>query len=48
MSDTHQMRSYEQFEIDFGEKLGIVVVDYQLGFTDPQFPLGGAPLIERR
>jgi maleamate amidohydrolase len=45
--DVYQKRSYGQVEIGFGEQPGIVVVDYQLGFTDPRYPLGGAPLILR-
>jgi len=47
MSDAYIQRTYGAAEIGFGEKPGIVVVDYQLGFTDPQYPLGGAPLIQR-
>jgi len=47
MSDVYAERSYGAGEIGFGEKPGIVVVDYQLGFTDPAWPLGGAPLIRR-
>ena len=40
-------RSYAQVPIGFGHKPGIVVVDYQVGFTDPQYALGGAPLVRR-
>lgn len=47
MSDVYTERSYGSGSIGFGEKPGIVVVDFQTAFTDPQFPLGGAPLIER-
>ncbi len=47
MTDVFAERSYGALEIGFGEKPGIVVVDYQLGFTDAQYPLGGAPLIMR-
>ena len=47
MSDVYIERSYGAESIGFGEKPGIVVVDYQLGFTDGAWPLGGAPLIER-
>ena len=47
MPDVYQARSYGEVAIGFGEKPGIVVVDYQLGFTDAQYPLGGAPLILR-
>ncbi len=47
MTDVYSERSYGAREIGFGEKPGIVVVDYQLGFTDPKYPLGGASLIAR-
>ena len=47
MSDIYAARSYGSESIGFGRKPGVVVVDYQLGFTDPAYPLGGAPLIER-
>ncbi len=44
---TYKERSYEARDIGYGERPGIVVVDFQCAFTDPQYPLGGAPLIER-
>jgi maleamate amidohydrolase len=47
MNDVYSERSYGRHGIGFGERPGIVVVDYQTAFTDPQYPLGGAPLIER-
>ena len=47
MKDVYSKRSYGRHGIGFGERPGIVVVDYQTAFTDPQYPLGGAPLIER-
>ena len=47
MSDDYQRRSYGAVPVGTGEKPGIVVVDFQLGFTDPQYPLGGAPLVSR-
>ena len=47
MGDIYQQRSYGQGEIGFGEKPGIVVVDFQRAFTEPDFPMGGAELIER-
>ncbi len=51
MSDTsepiYSERTYGTGEIGYGEKPGIVVVDFQTAFTDPQYSLGGAPLIER-
>jgi hypothetical protein len=45
VSDDYQRRSYGAIPVGTGEKPGIVVVDFQLGFTDPQYPLGGAPLV---
>jgi maleamate amidohydrolase len=51
MSDTstatYQERTYGAHEIGYGDKPGIAVVDFQNAFTDPQYDLGGAPLIER-
>ena len=47
MTDDYQRRSYGEISVGTGEKPGIVVVDFQLGFTDRQYPLGGAPLVMR-
>jgi maleamate amidohydrolase len=47
MADTFKERSYGSIAVGTGRKPGIVVVDYQRAFTDPAFPLGGAPLVER-
>lgn len=47
MSDDYQRRSYGAVSVGLGDKPGIVVVDFQLGFTDPQYPLGGAELVMR-
>ena len=47
MNDDYSRRSYGAIPVGTGEKPGIVVVDFQLGFTDPQYPLGGAPLVMR-
>jgi maleamate amidohydrolase len=40
-------RGYGQGEIEPGERPAVLVVDLQYAFTDPAFPLGGAPLVER-
>jgi maleamate amidohydrolase len=40
-------RGYGARPVGFGEKPGIVVVDFQLAFTDPGFSTGGAPLVRR-
>ena len=45
--DDYRNRSYGEIPVGFGEKPGIVVVDFQTAFTDPQYPLGGAPLVMR-
>src|SRR5690349_23761331 len=45
--DDYQNRSYGQIPVGFGGKPGIVVVDFQKAFTDPKYPLGGAPLVMR-
>jgi maleamate amidohydrolase len=40
-------RSYGTRQVGFGERPGIVVIDYQKAFTESQYPLGGAPLVMR-
>ena len=40
-------RGYGQGELEPGERPAVLVVDLQYAFTDPAFPLGGAPLVER-
>jgi maleamate amidohydrolase len=45
--DDYKNRSYGEIPVGFGRKPGIVVVDFQIGFTDPAYPLGGAPLVTR-
>ena len=47
MSDIYRKRSYGQLDVGFSGKPGIVVVDFQKGFIDPRFPMGGSDLIER-
>lgn len=42
--DDYKKRSYGEVEIGMKGKVGIVVVDFQLAFTDSKYPLGGAPL----
>jgi maleamate amidohydrolase len=46
MSDeAYKAASYGEQSIGFGERPAIVIVDFQLGFTDPRFTLGKSPLI---
>lgn len=43
--DAYRSVGYSSFDIGFGNKPAILVVDFQLAFTDPAFPLGGLPMI---
>lgn len=45
--DDYKNRSYGEIPVGTGMRPGIVVVDFQLGFTDPSYPLGGAPMVMR-
>jgi len=45
--DDYANRSYGAVSVGMKGKVGIVVVDYQLAFTDKAYPLGGAPLVMR-
>jgi len=47
MSDVYAARGYGQAAQGFGQKPGLVVVDFQTGFTDPSYPMGGAPMVDR-
>lgn len=48
MSDAYDLAGYQAgTKIGFGEKPGIVVVDFQTAFTDPQFPLGKSAHVAR-
>lgn len=46
MNDIYKERSYGEHVIGFGEKIGVLVVDFQKGFTDPEFPMGGSDYID--
>ena len=45
--DEYSRRGFGDGSVGFGERVGVVVVDFQRAFTDPRFPLGGAALVER-
>jgi len=45
--DDYGARGYGGAAVGFGRRPGIAVVDFQLGFTDARFPLGGAKLTDR-
>jgi maleamate amidohydrolase len=40
-------RGYGDKAVGWGQRPGVVVVDFQRGFTDPAFRMGGAPMIDR-
>ncbi len=39
-------RGYGDGAVGWGQRPGVVVVDFQRGFTDPDFRMGGAPMID--
>ena len=41
MSDAYKNVGYASAEIGFGQRAAVLVVDWQLAFTDPRFELGG-------
>jgi len=47
MTDSYQATGFGASRVGFGERPGIAVVDFQTGFTDARFPLGGRPMVER-
>jgi maleamate amidohydrolase len=47
MSDIYAQRGYGSRALGFGSKIGVVVVDFQRGFIDPEFPMGGAPMVDQ-
>ena len=47
MQDIYSDRSYGEDKVGFGERLGILVVDFQKAFTDGRFPMGGSERIDK-
>jgi len=47
MPDIYAERGYGNRKLGFGDKIGVVVVDFQRGFIDPEFPMGGAPMVDQ-
>ena len=45
MSAPYDQLTYGGKQVGFGRQPAVAVVDLQLGFTDPQHPLGGRPLV---
>jgi maleamate amidohydrolase len=46
MTDIYAVRGYGSRPLSFGAKIGVVVVDFQRGFIEPEFPMGGAPMVD--
>ncbi|MCO6415036.1 isochorismatase family protein [Siccirubricoccus sp. KC 17139] len=46
MSDIYAQRGYGSRPLGFGRKPGVVVVDFQRGFIEAGFPMGGAPMVD--
>jgi maleamate amidohydrolase len=46
MSDAYRKRTYGGKEVGFGSKPAIAVVDFQRGYIDDKFAMGGSPLVE--
>ena len=47
MTDNYKTAGYGSFDIEFGERAAILVVDFQLAFTDTAFPMGDLPLVDK-
>ena len=46
MSEVYDQKGYGEQSIGFGDSLAILVVDFQLAFTDSRFQLGGGPMTD--
>ena len=46
MTDIYEAKGYGTVDIGFGSSIAILVVDFQRGFVDPSFQLGGGPMME--
>ena len=47
MTEEYENKGYSSETIEFGKKPAILVVDLQLAFTDPEFPNGDMPMVEK-
>ena len=45
MSKQYQEAGYGDKEVGFGNRSAILVVDFQLAFTDPAYPTGNMPMV---
>jgi len=47
MTDSYTDVGYGSQRIEFGARPAVLVVDFQLAFTDPRYPLGNLPMVQR-
>ena len=47
MPDKYSDAGYGSLEIEFGNRPAVLIVDLQLAFTDPAFPMGNLPLVSQ-
>ncbi len=47
MTNAYEQVGYASGDIGFGERPAVLVVDFQVAFTDSRFPLGGLPMVDR-
>lgn len=47
MADNYKDAGYGSCDIEFGRQAAILVVDFQLAFTDAAFPMGNLPLVDQ-
>lgn len=47
MANNYETAGYGSFEIEFGQQAAVLVVDFQLAFTDTAFPMGDLPLVDK-
>ena len=46
MTDVYARRGYGAVPVGFGAKPAVVVIDFQRGFTDADFPMGGSSMVD--
>jgi maleamate amidohydrolase len=46
-NDAYQAQGFGAGTIGYGERMGIIVVDFQRGFIEPEFTLGGSALVAK-
>ena len=46
MTDIYAKRGYGAMPVGFGAKPAVVVIDFQRGFTDAAFPMGGSAMVD--